>query len=125
MQGDGVGAATGEEPCGFVTFSDPHGSQYDPQTRGFWVDIRMSVHFADGSRQSLILDYPWYYPSEVANPWSDQNLKDPNFPMRFQAPPAGRIENEPPLVQYVISHSTAEGLTLLKDCPEPSPTSAS
>jgi hypothetical protein len=120
-EGNGTGLASVSEPCGFVTFSDPHGSQFDAQTRGFWVDIRMSVHFADGSSQSLILDYPWYYPSEAANPWSNQNLKDPNFPTRFQPPPAGKLADEPPLVHYVLSHSTPEGLTLLRDCPSPAP----
>lgn len=119
LQGGGSGASTADEPCGFVTFSDPHGSQFDRQTRGFSVDIRMSVHFADGSSQSLILDYPWYYPSEAANPWSDQNLKDQNFPTRFQPPPAPKRDTEPPLVQYVMAHSTPDGMTLLKDCPTP------
>jgi len=119
-QGNGTGAASGDEPCGFVTFSDPHGSHYDPRTHGFWVDIRMSVHFADGSSQSTLLDYPWYYASEADNPWSDQNLRDPNFPTRFQPPPADKGGTEPPLVQYVVAHSTPEGLTLLRDCPQPS-----
>jgi hypothetical protein len=125
LQGNGTDAVSGEEPCGFVTFSDPHGSHYDPGTHGFWVDIRMSVHFADGSAQSMLLDYPWYYRSEADNPWSDQNLKDPNFPTRFQPPPSEKLGNEPALVQYVVSHSTPEGLTLLRDCPAPSPTPAS
>ncbi len=108
-------------PCGFVTFSDPHGSQYDSRSHGFWVDIRMAVRFSDGSTQSMILDYPWYYPNEAANPWSDANLHDPNFPTRFQKPPPEKAAGEPPLVQYVITHSTADGLTLLRDCPVPSP----
>ena len=115
-QGNGTGAIAGDEPCGFVEFSDPHGSRYDPSTRGFYVDIRMSVHFADGSQQSVILDYPWYYASESANPWSGQNVKDPNFPTRFQAPPAARLSDEPQLVQYVALHSTTDGMTLLRDC---------
>jgi hypothetical protein len=119
QNGDGEAAPSGNAPCGFVTFSDPHGSQYDSRTRGFWVDIRMSVRFADGSLQSLILDYPWYYPSEATNPWSDQNLKDPNFPTRFQPPPPEKSAAEPQLVKYVIAHSTPEGLTLLRDCPPP------
>jgi hypothetical protein len=122
--GSGNDATTGEPPCGFVEFSDPHGSRYDRQTGGFYVDIRMSVHFADGSSQSLILDYPWYYASEAANPWSARNLKDPNFPTRFQPPPVPKLVGEPPLVRYVIAHSTADGLTLLKDCPGPAPTPA-
>ncbi len=120
-QGNGSGAASGDEPCGFVTFSDPHGSQFDTRTGGFWVDIRMSVHFSGGTSQSMILDYPWYYPNEAANPWSDQNLKDPNFPTRFQPPPAGKIAGEPPLVKYVMERSTADGMTLLRDCPTPAP----
>lgn len=119
IRGDGTGAADGDEPCGLVTFSDPHGSHYDPRTHGFYVDIRMSVHFADGSAQSMVLDYPWYYPSEAANPWSDQNLKDPGFPTRFQPPPVEKAATEPPLVHYVAQHSTADGMTLLRDCPSP------
>ncbi len=119
--GAGPDAANGEEPCGFVTFSDPHGSRFDPQTRGFWVDVKMSVHFADGSMQSLLLDYPWYYTSEAVNPWSDQNLRDPNFPTRFQPPPSDKLAGEPPVVRYVIAHSTPEGMTLLRDCPVAAP----
>lgn len=119
-RGNGGDANNADGPCGFVTFSDPHGSQYDPGTRGFWVDIRMSVHFADGTMQSMILDYPWYYASEAANPWSDQNLKDPSFPTRFQTPPPSKSGGEPPLVQYVMAHSAPNGMTLLRDCPQPS-----
>ncbi len=119
--GEGVAPSGDTRPCGLVTFSDPHGSQYDSRTRGFWVDIRMAVRFSDGSTQSMILDYPWYYPSEAANPWSDQNLRDPNFPTRFQQPPSEKAASEPPLVQYVMTHSTADGLTLLRDCPAPDP----
>lgn len=118
------GAASADEPCGFVTFSNPHGSHYDPSTHGFWVDIRIAVHFSDGSSQSMMLDYPWYYSTEAANPWSDQNLKDPSFPTRFQVPPPSKLAAEPPLVQYVIAHSTPDGMTLLHDCPETSPTPA-
>jgi hypothetical protein len=116
-QGAGTAAANANEPCGFVTFSDPHGSHYDLPTHGFYVDIRMSVHFADGSTQSLILDYPWYYATEAENPWSDRNLKDPAFPTRFQAPPAAKLAGEPELVRYVIAHSSSGGMTLLRDCP--------
>jgi hypothetical protein len=119
--GTGDSVATGTEPCGFVEFSDPHGSAFDARTRGFYVDIRMRVHFADGTSQSLVLDYPWYYTSEADNPWSDRNLRDPNFPTRFQPPPQSRLESEPELVRYVIAHSTADGMTLLRDCPSPVP----
>jgi hypothetical protein len=119
--GSGNGPAAGSEPCGFVEFSDPHGSRYDPRTHGFWVDIRMSVHFPDGRTESILLDYPWYYTGEASNPWSRGNLNDPGFPTTFQAPPPDKLPNEPPLVQYVIGHSTKEGFTLLRDCPSPAP----
>ncbi len=114
--GNGGGAAAGSAPCGFVDFSDPNGSRFDPKTGGFWVDIRMSVHFPDGQSDSVTLDYPWYYPNESANPWSDRNLSDPNFPTTFQWPPPGKRAGEPPLVQYVIAHTFADGRTLLKPC---------
>ena len=117
----GNGAAGGGEPCGFVEFSDPHGSRFDSRTHGFWVDIRLSVHFPDGRAESLLLDYPWYYASEASNPWSDQNLNDPNFPTTFQSPPPDKLANEPPLVRYVIAHTGPGGYTLLKDCPAPKP----
>lgn len=121
-QGGGTGVASGAPPCGYVTFSDPHGSHFDPRTHGFWVDIRMSVHFADGSAQSMILDYPWYYSSEATNPWSSRNVNDPSFPTRFQPPPSEKIAGEPQLLKYVMDHSTPDGATILRDCPEAPPT---
>lgn len=120
-QGNGTGVGPADEACGYVTFSDPHGSQFDPRTRGFFVDIRMSVHFADGSMQTTMLDYPWYYTSEAANPWSDRNAKDPNFPTRFQPPPSQKFASEPALVKYVADHSTPDGITMLQECPAPTP----
>jgi hypothetical protein len=115
--GNGGGAAAGTEPCGFVEFVNVHGSNYDPSTHGFWVDIRMNVHYPDGHAESMILDYPFYYPSEASNPWSDRNRNNENFPTTFQSPPPDKRAGEPPLVLYVMAHSAAEGFTTLKDCP--------
>ena len=77
----------------------------------------MTVHFPDGHAESEILDYPWYYSGEAANPWSQRNREDPTFPTTFQEPPAARRASEPAIVQYVIEHTDAAGYTLLKDCP--------
>jgi hypothetical protein len=110
--GNGNGGGAGTQPCGFVTFMDPHGARYDPQTRGFWVDVEMSVHFPDGHDASLMLDYPWYYPNASSNPFQNENV-----PMLFQWPPGDRAAGEPSLVQYVMQHSAQPGITLLKDCP--------
>ncbi|HTU82798.1 MAG TPA: hypothetical protein VMF61_11750 [Candidatus Acidoferrales bacterium] len=115
--GNGNGAAAGTQPCGFVEFSDPHGSKYDARTGGFWVDIRLTVHFPDGHSESQLLDYPFYYASEALNPWSDRNRSNPAFPTLFQTPPPQDAASEPPLVQYVMAHTTRDGYTLLKDCP--------
>ena len=117
QSGNGSGAGGGEVPCGYVTFSDVHGSRYDAQSGGFWVDIRMSVHFPDGTSDSLMLDYPFYYASEAASPWSAQNRQNNDIPVLFQPPPAAQRAGEPAIVQYVIAHSDRSGFTLLKDCP--------
>jgi len=109
----------GEQPCGVVTFSDPHGSRYDPKTGGFYVDIRLSVDFPDGHAESVLLDYPFYYATASENPWSEQNLADPDFPTRFQTPPPALAAQEPPLVRYVIAHSNPNGTTMLQECPTP------
>ena len=121
---NGNGGGSGVQPCGFVDFADIHGSRYSPRTGGFYVDIRMSVHFSDGHAESIVLDYPFYYPSEAANPWSAQHRDDPTFPTRLQTPPPALAASEPPLVQYVLQHSGPEGTTLLEDCPSAAPAAA-
>lgn len=115
--GNGSGSGGGAQPCGFVEFSDPHGSRYDAGIGAYVVDVSMTVHFPDRHTEVLELDYPWLYPNAASNPWSAQNLDDPNFPTRFQSPPPSKRAAEPRLVQYVIAHSTSAGLTLLKNCP--------
>ncbi len=79
--GAGLGADTGlgGEPCGSVYFTDLHGSRYDYKTGAFLVDIRISVMFSDGRRESVILDYPFSYPDEATNPWSPRNRNVPSF----------------------------------------------
>ncbi len=115
--GNGNGGTNAAEPCGFVEFSNPHGSIYDKATGGFFVDIRITVHYPDRSVQSLILDYPFYYKSENANPFSDRNAADDTIAVLFQQPPSDKAPNEPALVQYVMQHSTKDGYTRLQDCP--------
>lgn len=117
----GGNGAGGAQPCGFVTFSDPEGSRYDAATGGFYVTIAMTVHYSNGGTASIALDYQWYYPSEAANPWSRRNRDDPNFPTTFQQPPPEKRDAEPGLVRYVMEHTSADGYTLLKECPSPSP----
>ncbi len=120
--GSGSGAAASDEPCGYVEFVDIGGLfAIDKQRGGLLINIRMIVHFPDGHTEDVALDYPWYYPDQAANPWSDQNVKNQDFPVTFQWPPATKASGEPPLVKYVMQHTTRAGYTKLKDCPgEPS-----
>ena len=128
-QGTGTGAggrgtgsggyAAANEPCGYVEFIPHAEPDYDKSSGAFRETIRMTVHYPDGHVDSTNLDWKWYYPSEAADPWSAQNLKNPNFPTTFQRPPPDKTASEPPVVQYVMQHSTADGYTLLKECPPP------
>lgn len=116
--GRGTGEAASDEPCGYVEFVDIEGLfAIDKQRGGFLVNIRMIVHFPDQHTEDVALDYPWYYPDEADNPWSEQNVKNADFPVTFQWPPAARAPNEPALVRYVMQHTTRSGYTKLKDCP--------
>ncbi|MDQ2681318.1 MAG: hypothetical protein M3Y21_09945 [Candidatus Eremiobacteraeota bacterium] len=117
----GVGNGNGgppaaNEPCGFVEFININTPKYDKRTGGFYQDIRMVVNFPDGSNQAVNLDYQFYWPSEAAFPFSDRNIGSGD-PIPMQLPPADKAVGEPPLVQYVLKHTTPDGLTLLKDCP--------
>ena len=124
-QGNGTGSGgrgTGQyaapnEPCGYVEFIPHAEPEFDKGSGGFRESIRMTVHYPDGHSDATNLDWKWYYPSEATDPWSDQNLKNPNFPTTFQRPPPDKAANEPQIVQYVMQHSTPEGYTLLKECP--------
>lgn len=106
--------AAAHEPCGFVEFTN---IQLPVIIRGaFYQDIRLTVHFGDGSVLQHDLDYPFYYPNEDAFPWSYRNIRKDEFPVDFQFPPDDKRASEPPAVQYIMRHSTPEGVTNLKKC---------
>lgn len=117
----GTGSGAGEAPCGSVYFQSVNMQppKFD-RTTGFYVydQIRMSVHMADGSVQDIVLDYPWRYKDEAGDPFIEGHS---DVPMIFQFPPKAMRPNEPPLVQYVMSHTTREGFTELSDCPSAAP----
>lgn len=112
------GAAAAHEPCGEVDFQPTSNPIVDPATGRIWEHMEMMVHFPDGSVQSVPLDYPWYYPSREQDPFMPGNA---SVPATFQPPPPDQRANQPPLVAYVIAHSTPDGYTLLRDCPGAAP----
>jgi len=105
------GAPAAQVPCGYVDFSPNGKPTTDPKTGRVWEYVAIVVHFPDGSEQSVDLDYPFYYQSEAQDPFIHENI-----PATFQFPPPNQAPNEPPLVQYVIQHTTADGYTLLHEC---------
>lgn len=112
-QGSG-GAPAAHEPCGEVDFS-PNGNATTDKTGRVWEYVALIVHFPDGSEQNVDLDYPFYYPSEDQDPFIKGH---DTIPATFQFPPPNQAPNEPALVQYVIQHTSADGYTLLHDCPK-------
>ena len=116
--GNGNGAVNANTPCGFVEFR-PHGApHYSSGTAS--ETIRATVSFPDGHTEVAEFPYKWVYPNgEQTDPWSDTNLRKGDFPIALQTPPPGSdIGTYPPLVQYILQHSSASGLTDLPECPK-------
>lgn len=112
--GSGTGGApAGEEPCGYVNF-EPYDEREDRATGRVWEYIAIEVHFPDGTSESQNLDYPFYYPTPDQDPFLPGHQ---NLPATFQFPPPDKRADEPPLVQYVIRHTSSDGFTVLRDCP--------
>lgn len=109
------GAPAAHEPCGYVEFQPTDNPIVDKATGRMWEKIQMTVHFPDNTEQSVDLDYTWYYPSKDADPFMPENN---SVPATFQFPPPEQRDNQPPLVQYVIQHTSPDGYTKLHDCPK-------
>lgn len=115
-QGQGTGGApAAHEPCGYVDFAPNDNPTTDPRTGRVWEYVTIIVHFPDGTTQSVPLDYPFFYQSQAADPFQPGNG---SVPATFQFPTADKAPNEPPLVQYVIQHTSADGYTKLHPCPQ-------
>jgi len=116
--GNGTGTAgngNGAAICGAVDFEASGLAHYDAQT-GFYErsDIIATVYYADGSSQRIPLDWTWQYKSEADDPFDPAS----SAPMLFQFPPPDQIASEPPVIQYIIAHTTPDGRTRLNDqCP--------
>ena len=114
--GNGTGGAPlAHEPCGYVDFQPSDNPIVDKATGRIWEHIEMTVNFPDGTKQDTDLDYVWYYPTRADDPFMPGNA---GVPATFQFPPADKRASEPPLVQYVIAHTTPDGFTTLHDCPK-------
>ena len=117
--GNGSGAAI----CGAVDFESTGLARYDPQNGDYErSNIIATVYYADGSSERIPLDWIWRYKSEGDDPFAS------SVPLLFQFPPEEQRSSEPPVIQYIMAHTTADGRTRLNDrCPNipPPPSSAS
>lgn len=113
------GAPAATEPCGEVWFEPNAQPTIDASTGRVWEHMSAIVHYPDATTQTVDLDYEWYFPSQSQDPFLPQNKNLPDPP--FQFPPLSQRASEPPVVQYIIAHSTPDGHTLLRDCPSPAP----
>ncbi|MGD0967493.1 MAG: hypothetical protein ABR949_04315 [Candidatus Aquilonibacter sp.] len=117
--GNGNGAAI----CGAVDFESTGLAKYDSQHGDYErSNIIATVYYADGSSERIPLDWIWRYKSEDNDPFAS------SVPLLFQFPPTEQRASEPPIIQYIMAHTTADGRTRLNDrCPNipPPPASAS
>jgi hypothetical protein len=111
--------------CGSVIFTPNRGAEIQP-TGEFYEYITIQVRRADGTVKAEQLDYPWIYANEAADPWSPKNrYGDNTMPVVFHFPPQDKLSRESALVQFVASHTTKDGASMLRDCPKVAKTKGS
>ncbi len=110
----GTGAGGGGAPCGAVDFMSQGEAIYDDGTRTYdRNNVKAIVHYADGSSQTVDLDWTWHFKSEMQDPF-----RNAAAPMLFQFPPPSQRASEPDPVQYIMRYSRETGTTRLQDdCP--------
>ena len=117
-QGNGNGPVNADTPCGVVEFKPIAAPKYSNGAAS--EPVEATVTFPDGHRESARFPYPWVYLNgEQNDPWSDTNLKNANYgdvTLRFP-PPGTDTSTYPPLIQYILKHTNAEGFTNLQPCP--------
>ncbi|BDE07547.1 hypothetical protein WPS_28230 [Vulcanimicrobium alpinum] len=115
--GNGNGAVNANAPCGFVDFEPFAAPTYRDGTA--YEPIRAMVTFPDGHTETERFPYKWVYPNgEQNDPWSDTNLRRPPKEIPMQLPPPGTDTSSfPPVLQYILQHTTSDGYTNLQPCP--------
>jgi len=118
-QGNGAnGAFNASVICGFVEFTPKGAPKYRNGAASEVVDAH--IHFADAHVEIARFPYPWVYTEgERDDPWSRTNLKNPDFEVVVQFPPAGfQLSADDQYVKYILDHSDPRnGLTTLPNCP--------
>jgi hypothetical protein len=124
--GSGTGDAgngSGAGLCGAVDFQASGSAVLDASTGMYErTNIVATVYYTDGSSERVPLDWTWRWPNEAQDPFDT----DSDAPMLFQFPPLAQRANEPPVIQYIMAHTTPSGHTRLNgQCPNIPPAPAS
>lgn len=109
--------ATVDRPCGSVEFVPVAPARRVRDTA--YEMIRAIVHYRDGREATGTFPYPWVYPDgERSDPWSQVNLLFARHaPVAAQLPPPGSDPaGFPPLIRFVLDHTTPQGRTVLESC---------
>jgi hypothetical protein len=115
--GNGTGSfgnGNGAKLCGAVDFQSNGTATYDPTTDTYdRTNVVATVYYADGTSENIALDWAWRWKTEDDDPFNNEQV-----PMLFQFPPPDKVAAEPPVVRYIIAHTTRAGETVLSDrCP--------
>jgi hypothetical protein len=116
--GNGNGAVNANAPCGVVEFIPYAAPRSDGAT--VYEPVQATVTFPDGHKETARFPYSWVYTDgERTDPWSQTNLRNPNFQTTLQLPPPGADRSGyPSLIQYILAHTDLGGYTDLPDCPK-------
>lgn len=115
--GTGSGTVNAEAPCGYVDLI-PY---QQPDHRGglTYEHVNATVTFPDGHKENADFPYPFVYNDPGSDPWSPQNMPNPDFPTHVQFPPPGTDTTRyPDVIRYVLGHTRSDGTTVLQECPE-------
>jgi len=118
--GNGTGAVNANTPCGEVMFNVV-GPPKNPDHNTQIERVSATVSFPDDHTERVVIPYPWPYTNPEQNdPWSSTQLRlHPNDPVRMVLPPPGTDTNSfEPLLKYILTHTTSDGLTTLASCPK-------
>lgn len=114
--GTGSGTVNADAPCGSVDLIPFQSPDHVGSTT--FEHVNATVTFPDGHQQSDDFPYRWSYTDAAADPWSAQNMPNPNFITRVQLPPPGTNTSRfPELIRYILDHTRADGTTILQECP--------
>jgi hypothetical protein len=104
-------------PCGFVEFKP---LRQESKGGKLYIWVQILVHLRNGETAVDDLHWPFVYAGDADNPWSKQNIRNPDFQTVMRLPPPDfnlEAEQEPATV-LAVRQTGPDGFTSLEPCPE-------